>query len=111
MMDLASLLTVNGVIAALRFQDDGALMEAVGELTQIHSDLAAELCYANGRISHLNSDLLTTISGKPGWAPQGWMMIGSELSICTIANVACFIQNNHTDLNSTLNKLSELSSL
>ncbi len=111
MTDLASLLEIDGVLGALRFRDDGVLIEAVGELDRIHTDLAAEFCLANNRITQLSSDLLTTISVKPGWAREGWMMIGSSLTICTIANVACFIKNDHTALNKTLNTLSELKSL
>ncbi|MHB8823273.1 MAG: DUF2173 family protein, partial [Thiobacillus sp.] len=49
MTDLASLLEIKGVVAALRFYDDGTLMEAAGEIDPLHTDLAAELCYANGR--------------------------------------------------------------
>lgn len=111
MTELASLLEIDGVVAALRFQDDGALIEAVGELDQIFADMAAELCFANNRITHLNSDLLTTISGKTGWAPRGWMMMGGSLTICTIANVACFIKNSQTPLNKTINTLFQLKSL
>ncbi len=111
MTELASLLEIDGVVAALRFQDDGALIEAVGELDQLFTDMAAELCFANNRITHLNSDLLTTISGKEGWAPRGWMMFGSGLTICTVANVACFLRDRHTALNKILNRLFELKTL
>lgn len=69
MTQLASLLEIDGVVGALRFQDDGALIEAVGEPDQIFTDMAATFCFANNRISYLNSDLLTALSEQTGWAP------------------------------------------
>jgi roadblock/LC7 domain-containing protein len=96
-MALASLLDIPGVIAALRFLDDGSLIESVGDMDRQHFEFAAELCYANGRITHHASDMLGTLSGMRGWPPRGWMMIGDELSICAIANVVCFVRNASFD--------------
>lgn len=110
MTDLASLLEIKGVVAALRFYDDGSLIEAVGEVDPLHSGLAAELCYANSRITHQGSDVLSNISGKTGWAPRGWMMIGTGLSICTIANVVCFVRSSDVSFNETLKILATLES-
>lgn len=108
MTDLASLLEIKGVLAALRFLDDGTLLDAVGELDEQHTALAAELCYANGRIMHQGSDVLANISGVPGWPPRGWMMIGNDFSVCTIANVVCFVNNSETSFNEILNLISRL---
>ncbi|MHB1216047.1 MAG: DUF2173 family protein [Thiobacillus sp.] len=110
MTDLASLLELKGVVAALRFYDDGSLMDAAGDIDPLHSELAAELCYANGRITHQSSDVLANISGMAGWSPRGWMMMGDGLSICTLANVVCFVRNGEASLNETLSVLSELES-
>ena len=110
MTDLASLLEIEGVRAALRFLDDGTLLEAVGEIDELHAGLAAELCYANGRIMHQGSDVLANISGMPGWPPRGWMMIGDGLSVCTIANVVCFVNNREASFNEALHRISELES-
>lgn len=108
MMDLEDLLAIKGVVAALRYNDDGSLAESVGELDQANASLAAQLCYANGRISHQSSDVLMTISGMAGWPPRGWMMLGDELSICAIANVVCFVRNAEVPFNEVLHALSEL---
>jgi roadblock/LC7 domain-containing protein len=108
MTDLTSLLEIKGVLAALRFLDDGTLAEAVGEIDELHSGLAAELCYANGRITHQGSDVLANISGMPGWPPRGWMMMGDELSVCAIANLVCFVRNSEVCFNEALNRLSQL---
>lgn len=108
MTDLTSLLEIKGVLAALRFYDDGSLMEAVGDIDPLHAELAAELCYANTRITHQGSDLLATISGTAGWPPRGWVMMGDELSVCTLSNVVCLVRNSEVSFNETLGLLSEL---
>jgi roadblock/LC7 domain-containing protein len=108
MMKLASLLEVEGVVAALSFLDDGTLLEVAGEIDPLHSDFAAEICYANGRITHQSSDVLATLSGMAGWAPRGWVMLGNELSVCAIANVVCFARSGVVSFNEVLSLLSEL---
>ena len=108
MTDLTSLLEIKGVLAALRFLDDGSLAEVAGAIDELHSGLAAELCYANGRITHQGSDVLANISGMPGWPPRGWMMMGDELSVCAIANLVCFVRNDGVSFSETLNRLSQL---
>ena len=109
MSDLDSLSGLKGVVATLRFNDDGTLAEAAGQLDQLDMQLAAELCYANGRIMHHGSDVLMTISGTEGWPPRGWMMMGNELSVCAVAEVACFVRNREASFNDVFRSLAELS--
>jgi roadblock/LC7 domain-containing protein len=108
MINLESLLKVQGVIAALRFSDDGSLIESVGELERTHSRLAADICYANGRMMHQRGDMLMTLSDMKGWPPHGWMMMSDELSICAVAAVACFVRNSEASFNEVLRVLSEV---
>jgi len=107
--DLESLSVLKGVVAALRFHDDGTLAEAAGHLEQLDLQLAAELCYANGRIMHHGSDMLMTLSGTGGWPPRGWMMMGDELSVCAVAEVACFGRNREASFNEVFRGLAEAS--
>lgn len=109
MLNLESLSVLTGVVAAIRFYDDGTLAEAAGQLDQVDTQLAAELCYANGRIMHHGSDVLMTLSGTQGWPPRGWMMMGDELSICAVAEVACFVRNREASFNEVFRSLTELS--
>ncbi len=108
MMDLEDMLAIKGVVAAFRYNDDGSLAESAGGLDLENASLAAQLCYSNGRISHQNSDLLMTISGMAGWPPQGWMMLGNRLSICTRTNVVCFVSNSEVSFNEVFHALDEL---
>jgi roadblock/LC7 domain-containing protein len=110
MSDLNSLSELKGVVATLRFYDDGTLAEAAGQLDRIDTQLAAELCHANGRIMHHGSDMLMTLSSDTGgWPPRGWMMMGDELSICAVAEVACFVLNREASFNDVFRSLSEIS--
>lgn len=108
MHELESLFLLKGVIAALRFHDDGTLAEAAGELDRIHAELAAELCYANGRFMQHNSDMFMTLSGEGGWPPRGWMMAGDELSVCGLSDVACFVRNGEVSFNEVFRTLAEI---
>jgi roadblock/LC7 domain-containing protein len=108
MVDLERLVLLPGVVAALRFNDDGAPAEAVGDLDQVDVQLAAELCYANGRFMHHNSDMLMTFSGKAGWPARGWMMNGARLSVCGAGEVACFVRNGEASLNALFRILDEI---
>ena len=109
MSDLDSLSELKGVVAAIRFYDDGTLAEAAGQLDQLDMQLAAELCYANGRIMHHGSDVLMTLTGTQGWPPRGWMMLGDELSVCAVAEVACFVRTREASFNDVFRSLTELS--
>lgn len=108
MHELESLFLLKGVVAALRFHDDGTLAEAAGDLDRIHAELAAELCYANGRFMQHNSDMFMTLSGEGGWSPQSWMMAGDELSVCGLSDVACFVRNGEVSFNEVFRTLAEI---
>lgn len=108
MHELESLFLVKGVVAALRFYDDGTLAEAAGHLDQVDAELAAELCHANSRFLQHNGDIFLTLSGAAGWAPRGWMMAGDELSVCGLADVACFVRNGEASFSDVFRTLDEI---
>lgn len=108
MHELESLFLLKGVVAALRFYDDGTLAEAAGHLDQVDAELAAELCQANGRFMQHTSDMFLTLSGTTGWAPRSWMMAGDELSVCGLADMACFVSNSEVSFNDVFRTLAEI---
>ncbi len=108
MLELESLLLIKGVVAALRFYDDGSLAEAAGELEQIDATLAADMCQANGRFMQHNGDMFMTLSGTGGWPPRGWMMAGDQLSVCGASDVACFVRNGEVSLNAVFRALTTI---
>lgn len=102
------LLEITGVVAALRYNDDGSLVESIGELDRIHAELAAEMFYANGRIVHQGADILISLSGMGGWPPHGWMLIGGKLSVCAVGNVACIVRNGDASFNAVFRVLEKI---
>jgi len=44
-----------------------------------------------------------------GWLPRGWMMMGDELSICAVAEEACFVRNREASLKYVFRSLTVLS--
>lgn len=108
MHELESLFLLKGVVAALRFNDDSTLAEAVGHLDEVNAEFAAELCQANGRFLQHNGDMFQTLSGMTGWAPRGWMMAGDELSVCGLSDVACFVRNSEVSFNDVFRTLAEI---
>lgn len=105
---MKNLLEVPGVVAALRYNDDGSLVESIGELDRIHAELAAEMFHANGRIMHQGADILIALSGMGGWPPHGWMLIGGTLSVCAVGNVACIVRNGEASFNVVFRVLEEI---
>lgn len=100
MAQLDRLMIVKGVLGAIRFLDDGSVDEAVGAIDAVYENLAAELCYANNRISQQQADLLVAFTGLGGWSPpRGWAMTGPELSVCGMGSVACFVRNGEVSFN------------
>lgn len=108
MSELERIIAVNGVVAVLRFNDDGSIGECIGNLDESQAHLAAQLSYANFRISLQNSDVLTTMFGATGWSPRGWFMLGNTLSVCTVGNVVCFVNNSGTSFNTVVQALNAL---
>jgi roadblock/LC7 domain-containing protein len=108
MHELERLSLIKGVVAALRFYDDGTLAEAAGHLDQVDAELAAELCHANGRFMQHTSDMFLTLSGAEVWTPRSWMMAGDELSVCGLADIACFVNNSEVSFSDVFRTLDEI---
>lgn len=108
MLDLESLSVLKGVIAALRFYDDGTLAEAAGHLEQVDAQLAAELCHANSRFMQQSGDVFMTLSGEAGWPSRGWLMAGDQVSVCGIAEVACIVRNSEVSFNEVFRSLEDI---
>ena len=108
MVELEKLLLLKGMVAALRFYDDGSLAEAAGDLEHVNAALAADLCHANGRFMQHNGDMFMTLSGQPGWTPSGWMMAGDQLSVCGFSDMACFVRNGEVSFSDVFRTLAEI---
>lgn len=108
MSELSHLLKYEGVIGALRFYDDGSVAESIGEFEPSHLRLAADMCHANSRLMQQSADMLALFSSQKGWPPAGWFMIGEELSVCALEDLACFVRNKDVSYNQILAALIDI---
>lgn len=108
MSELSHLLKYKGVVGALRFYDDGTVAESIGEFEPSHLRLAADMCFANSRLMQQSADMVALFSNQKGWPPAGWIMMGEELSVCALEDMACFVRNKDVSYNQILAALIEI---
>lgn len=99
-MSLKKLLVLDGVVAICRFQDDGSIMDAAGMLPSDMIERLAKFAQWYRRMVSGNTDLFSLFSQMRGWAPsKGWIVQGEQISVCSVANLVCMVQNNQGSLN------------
>jgi len=107
-MPLKRLLVLDGVVAVCRFQDDGSIIDAVGMLPSDMLTRLAKFAQWYRRMVSGNTDLLSLFSQMRGWAPsQGWIVHGAQVSVCSVANLVCMVQNDQGSMNEIMAALTE----
>jgi len=107
-MSLKKLLVLDGVIAVCRFQDDGSIMEAAGMMPQDMMDRMAKFAQWYRRMVSGNMDLVSLFSQMRGWAPsQGWIVHGAQMTVCSVGNVVCMVQNGQGAVGPLMKALSD----
>lgn len=107
-MTLRKLLVLDGVIAVCRFQDDGSIMDATGMLPADMMERLAKFAQWYRRLVSGNTDLLSLFSQMRGWAPsQGWVVHGAQMSVCSMGNIVCMVQNDKASLQAIMKALAE----
>ena len=107
-MSLKKLLVLDGVIAVCRFQDDGSIMDAAGTTTFDRMERIAKFAQWYRRMVSGNMDLVSLFSQMRGWAPsQGWIVHGAQMTVCSVGNVVCMVQNGQGSLNTLMTALKE----
>ena len=104
------LLALDGVVAIAQFRDDGAFVEGYGmmEDQQLHS--LAHFAHDYKRLVQGNADQLSMFTQINGWTPpQGWIVRGQGMSVCSVANLVCLVQNQEGSLTEVMNDLYETS--
>ncbi|OZA27119.1 MAG: hypothetical protein B7X93_09615 [Hydrogenophilales bacterium 17-61-9] len=107
-MSLKKILVLDGVTAVCRFRDDGVLMEAEGILPQELMERLAKFAQWYRRMVSSNTDLLSLFSQMRGWSPsQGWVVQGETMTVCSVGNMVCLVENAQGSLNPLIKALSE----
>jgi roadblock/LC7 domain-containing protein len=102
------LLAVDGVTAVSQFRDDGAFVEGYGLLPEAELEALAHFAHDYKRIVQGNADQLSMFTGMAGWTPPGgWIVRGNQMSVCSVANLVCTVQNDEGNLSEVMAALLE----
>jgi len=107
-MSLRKILVLDGVTAVCRFRDDGVVMEAEGMLSRDLMERMAKFAQWYRRMVSGNTDLLSLFSQMRGWSPsQGWIVQGASMTVCSVGNTVCMVDNAQGSLNEIMRALGE----
>jgi roadblock/LC7 domain-containing protein len=107
-MSLRKILVLDGVTAVCRFRDDGVVMEAEGMLSRDLMERMAKFAQWYRRMVSGNTDLLSLFSQMRGWSPsQGWIVQGASMTVCSVGNTVCMVDNAQGSLNDIMRALGE----
>ena len=107
---IKQLLAVDGVMAVCRFRDDGAFVEGYGVMPQGELEALAHFAHDYKRIVQGNADQLSLFTGIKGWTPPaGWIVRGVGMTVCSVANLVCTVENADSNLSEVMQTLIETS--
>lgn len=106
------MLAIDGVNVICLFRDDGQFLEGYGMLPEEHMAGLAKFAHDYKRIVQGNSDQLSMFTQMNGWTPPGgWIVRGAAMTVCSVGNLVCLIDNNQANLTEVMRELKEVSSM
>lgn len=107
---IKQLLAVDGVTAVCQFRDDGAFVEGYGLMSAAELEALAHFAHDYKRIVQGNADQLSMFTQIKGWTPPGgWIVRGAGMSVCSVANIVCTVENAGSNLTEVMAMLTEAS--
>jgi roadblock/LC7 domain-containing protein len=105
------LLAIDGILAVAAFRDDGAYVEGYGMLPDNQLEQLAHFAHDYKRIVQGNADQLSMFTQLKGWTPPGgWVVRGTAMSVCSVANLVCIVENAGGNLSEVMLEMREASS-
>jgi roadblock/LC7 domain-containing protein len=102
------LLAVDGVVAISQFRDDGSFVEGYGLLPEREIQALAHFAHDYKRIVQGNVDQLAMFTRVNGWTPpRGWVVRGAGMSVCSVGNLVCIVDNGEGNVSEVLQELRE----
>lgn len=102
------LLAIDGVMAICQFRDDGAFIQGFGMLPEEQMRGLSKFAHDYKRIVQGNADQLSMFTQMPGWTPpEGWMVRGVEMTVCSVANLVCVFSNSEGSVNEIMTSLKQ----
>lgn len=103
---IRQLLAIDGIMAICEFRDDGLFVEGHGVMDEQQMTKLATFAHDYKRIIQGNADQLAMFTQMSGWTPPaGWFVRGSEMSVCSVGNLVCVINNSQSSLNIIMKEL------
>jgi len=97
---------LDGVMAVVKFRDDGVLVEGYGMRSEQELIGLAHFAHDYKRIVQGNADQLSMFSRVRGFTPpRGWIVHGAERVVCSTGNLVCLVQAGETGLNEIMREL------
>ena len=94
----------------LRDIEDHTTPEGYGMLDEKGLEMLVSFAHDYKRITQANADQLSMFTQVFGWTPpSGWIVRGDKMSVCSMANLVCLIDDSEASLNEVLNELKDLS--
>ncbi len=104
------LMVLDGVAAVASFRDDGAFVEGYGVLPDDQLHALARFAHDYKRIVQGNADQLSMFTQLSGWTPPGgWIVRARGMSVCSVANLVCLVENAEGNLTEVMKELGEAS--
>lgn len=101
--DLAAL---EGVFAAGEYSYRGDRFSYKGSISEEHARMASIMCRATTMGVHMQTDIMAGVHPDSGGAPAGgWVVRGPKFTVCAMANVFCFLDNDTASLNAVMGLL------
>ncbi len=102
------LLALDGVLVVCQFRDDGALVGGYGMMDEAQMAGLAKFAHDYKRMVQGNADQLSMFTQMRGWTPPGgWLVRGPALSVCSVGNLVCVVDNAEASLNEIMQQLAE----
>ena len=99
----AELAKMPGVIAAGENSYRGDRFSYKGQMNDEMARMAAIMCRATTMSEHMQVGMLEQhCPGCGSSPPQGWIVRGPAFTVCNVANVFCFIDNQKASLNTVM---------
>lgn len=96
----SELINQPGVIAAGEYSYRGDRFKFKGQINDDMARMAAIMCRATSMSEHMQVGMLEHFCPDCGSSPpQGWIVRGPAFTVCNIANVFAFLQNESGSLN------------
>lgn len=96
----AELANMPGVVAAGEYSYRGDRFSYKGNINSEMARMASIMCRATTMSEHMQVGMLEQYCPDCGSGPpQGWIVRGPGFTVCNVANVFCFIDNEKASLN------------